>query len=61
VLDSFSGSATTGLVAFDHGRDYVGLDLNAEYLELGRARLLGERPPKPGDGDDDRGILEFFG
>src|SRR5206468_196951 len=31
VLDPFSGAATTGLVAQQHGRKYVGLELNAEY------------------------------
>lgn len=34
VLDPFSGSGTTGLAAAKHGRRYVGIDLNAEYLEL---------------------------
>lgn len=40
VLDPFSGSGTTGLAAGRHGRGYVGIDLNAEYLELSlRTRL----------------------
>ncbi len=40
VLDPFSGSGTTGLAAAKHGRRYVGIDLNAEYLELSlRTRL----------------------
>ena len=39
VLDPFSGSATTGKVARDHGRSYVGIDLNAEYLPLARERI----------------------
>lgn len=40
VLDPFSGSGTTGLAAAKHGRKYVGVDLNAEYLELSlRTRL----------------------
>jgi DNA modification methylase len=34
VLDPFSGSGTTGLAAAKHGRKYVGIDLNAEYLDL---------------------------
>lgn len=34
VLDPFSGSGTTGLAAGKHGRKYVGIDLNADYLEL---------------------------
>ncbi len=40
VLDPFSGSGTTGLAAAKHGRKYVGIDLNAEYLDLSlRTRL----------------------
>lgn len=34
VLDPFSGSGTTGLAAAKHGRRYVGIDLNPDYLEL---------------------------
>lgn len=34
VLDPFSGSGTTGLAAARHGRKYVGIDLNADYLDL---------------------------
>ena len=43
VLDPFSGSATTGKVALSLGRDYIGIDLNASYLELAVARIQ-ERP-----------------
>jgi len=32
VLDPFSGSATTGVVALRHGRKYIGIDLSAEYI-----------------------------
>ena len=39
VLDPFSGSGTTGEVALQHGRHYIGLELNAEYAELSRKRL----------------------
>ncbi len=34
VLDPFSGSGTTGMVATHEGRKYVGIDLNADYLDL---------------------------
>jgi hypothetical protein len=30
----FSGSGTTGLVAVQTGRKYVGIELNREYLDL---------------------------
>ncbi len=34
VLDPFSGSGTTGMVAREEGRRYIGIDLNVEYLDL---------------------------
>ena len=39
VLDPFSGSGTTGMVALRHGRNYVGCELNPEYAELSRQRI----------------------
>lgn len=34
VLDPFSGSGTTGVAAQRVGRRYIGIDINAEYLDL---------------------------
>lgn len=34
VLDPFSGSGTTGMAAQRLGRKYIGIDINAEYLDL---------------------------
>jgi len=39
VLDPFSGAATTGVVAIENGRQYVGIDINADYCGLARNRL----------------------
>lgn len=40
VLDPFSGSGTTGLVAGQNGRRYLGIDLSRDYLDLSlRTRL----------------------
>lgn len=40
VLDPFSGSGTTGYAAAKHDLRYVGIDLNADYLDLSlRTRL----------------------
>jgi DNA modification methylase len=39
VLDPFNGSGTTGQVALQHGRQYLGCELNPEYVELTRTRL----------------------
>ncbi len=40
VLDPFFGSGTTGVVCNELGRECVGIELNAEYAELARERLL---------------------
>ena len=39
VLDPFAGSATTGVVCIQEGRDFTGCELNPDYARLGRARL----------------------
>ena len=39
VLDPFFGSGTTGAVAKRFGREYIGIDLNARYLEKAKARI----------------------
>ncbi len=39
VLDPFFGAGTVGLVARQHGRDYLGCELNPAYAELARARI----------------------
>ncbi len=32
ILDPFCGSGTTGVAAIRHGRKFIGIDMNAEYL-----------------------------
>jgi site-specific DNA-methyltransferase (cytosine-N4-specific) len=44
VLDPFCGSGTTGLVAGKHGRRFVGIDLNADYLDLALRTRLAQAP-----------------
>lgn len=39
VLDPFNGSGTTGAVSVQHGRDYIGIELNPDYLELAKKRI----------------------
>ena len=39
VLDPFSGAGTTGAVAVQHGRRYIGIELNPDYLEMSRKRI----------------------
>jgi len=50
VLDPFSGSGTTGLAAAKHGRKYVGIDLNADYLDLSLRTRLAQPGLDFGDG-----------
>ena len=39
VLDPFSGSGTTGVVAQRYGREYIGIELNAEYTAMSEKRI----------------------
>ena len=39
VLDPFMGSGTTAYVARELGRDYIGVELNQEYIDLANRRL----------------------
>ena len=41
VLDPFAGSGTTGLVAGKLGREFVGIELNADYIRLANERIEG--------------------
>lgn len=39
VMDPFFGSGTTGLVSLKHGRNFVGIELNPEYIKIAKRRL----------------------
>lgn len=39
ILDPFFGSGTVGVVANKHRRNYVGIELNSDYIELAKNRL----------------------
>jgi DNA modification methylase len=43
VLDPFMGSGTTAQVAIEHGRQYIGCELNEKYWPLQEKRILGAR------------------
>ena len=44
VLDPFCGSGTTGVVALRHGRSFIGIELNPEYIGMARKRIIGDAP-----------------
>ena len=39
VLDPFSGAGTTGVVCAKLGREYIGIELNPEYVKLSEKRI----------------------
>lgn len=42
VLDPFCGSGTVGVAAARLGREFVGVELNQEYIEIARRRIEGD-------------------
>jgi DNA modification methylase len=42
VLDPFFGSGTTGLVAKNLQRDFIGIELNQEYISMAKNRIYGQ-------------------
>lgn len=40
ILDPFAGSGTVGVVAQKYGRQFIGIELNPDYVKLAEARLL---------------------
>ena len=41
VLDCFAGSGTTPVAAERHGRRWIGIEINPEYCEITKKRILG--------------------
>jgi DNA modification methylase len=47
VLDPFIGSGTSAVVAQRLGLDYIGIDLNADYIKIAEKRISESNNPKP--------------
>ena len=47
VLDPFCGSGTVGVVCEWYGRDFLGLELGAEYADQARHRIATEGRGRP--------------
>lgn len=39
VLDPFCGSGTTGAVAAQEGRDFIGIEINPKYSKMSEQRI----------------------
>ena len=47
VLDPFVGSGTTALAAIQLGRNYIGIDINQDYISLAKKRISQAQMPLP--------------
>lgn len=39
ILDPFNGTGTTGIVALNYSRKYVGIDINEQYVDMAYKRI----------------------
>jgi DNA modification methylase len=44
VLDPFFGSGTSGQVAMKNNRNFKGIELNPDYIEIAKKRLINVQP-----------------
>jgi site-specific DNA-methyltransferase (adenine-specific) len=58
VLDPFFGAGTVGLVAEQHGRNWIGIELNPAYVKLAERRLADARAARAADGPPVGGTAE---
>lgn len=44
VLDPFNGSGTTGVVTLRYGRNYIGIEINPDYVAMAERRIQADNP-----------------
>lgn len=45
VLDPFFGAGTTGIVALKQNKNYIGIELNPDYIRMAEKRISEIRLP----------------
>lgn len=53
ILDPFMGSGTTGVVAKQLGREFIGIELDTEYFKFAKSRIENDVPTV------DKSLIEF--
>ena len=56
VLDPFVGSGTTLVAAVELGRRYIGIDINPEYVDISRSRVLAKPLRLPGIAEEKQNV-----
>lgn len=59
VLDPFVGSGTTGVVAKQLGRSFIGIELNPEYAAMARKRIENPHPEPAIPDAEGQTVMEF--
>jgi DNA modification methylase len=44
ILDPFTGSGTVAIVSLRHGRNYIGTELNPDYVDIAKQRITDDNP-----------------
>ena len=47
VVDPFCGAGTMGVAAVSSGREFIGIERDAEYVEIARARISAATEDRP--------------
>ena len=56
MLDPFTGSGSTGKAAILEGFRFIGIEREAEYVEIARARIAAAQAEEEGESDPQMGL-----